>query len=65
MVHRFGPASLREYEIRDIVTKTLPPDATAIGRGSGSWMRRPSGTRLASGETAAPIRCRKRRWSKG
>jgi phosphomannomutase len=34
MTHRFDPTSLREYDIRGIVGKTLgPDDAYAIGRG--------------------------------
>ena len=34
MTHRFDPTSLREYDIRGIVGKTLgPADADAIGRG--------------------------------
>jgi len=48
--HRFDPTSLREYDIRGIVGKTLgPADAYAIGRGFGSHVRRDGGTRVAVG----------------
>ena len=50
MSHRFDPTSLREYDIRGIVGKTLgPADAYAIGRGFGSHVRRDGGTRVAVG----------------
>ncbi len=50
MSHRFDPTSLREYDIRGIVGKTLgPADATAIGRGFGTVVRRAGGTRVAVG----------------
>ncbi|MDB5673800.1 MAG: Phosphomannomutase, partial [Sphingomonas bacterium] len=41
MTHRFDPTSLREYDIRGVVGKTLgPADATAIGRGFATRVRR-------------------------
>lgn len=50
MTHRFDPTSLREYDIRGIVGKTLhPADAYAIGRGFASHVRRTGGTRVAVG----------------
>ncbi len=50
MTHRFDPSSLREYDIRGIVGKTLgTADAHAIGRGFGSVVRRAGGTRVAVG----------------
>lgn len=50
MTHRFDPTSLREYDIRGIVGKTLgPADADAIGRGFGTRVRRAAGTRVAVG----------------
>ena len=50
MAHRFDPTSLREYDIRGIVGKTLgPADATAIGRGFATLLRRAGGTRVAVG----------------
>jgi phosphomannomutase len=50
MTHRFDPTSLREYDIRGIVGKTLgPADAHAIGRGFGTLVRRAGGTRVAVG----------------
>jgi phosphomannomutase len=50
MAHRFDPTSLREYDIRGIVGKTLgPDDAYAIGRGFGTVVRRAGGTRVAVG----------------
>ncbi|PXA86035.1 phosphomannomutase [Nostoc sp. 3335mG] len=59
MTHRFDPTSLREYDIRGIVGKTLgPADATAIGRGFGSRVRRAGGTRVAvgyDGRTHSPL----------
>ncbi len=48
MTHRFDPTSLREYDIRGIVGKTLgPADAYAIGRGFATHVRREGGTRVA------------------
>ncbi|WP_454886010.1 phosphoglucomutase/phosphomannomutase PgmG [Sphingomonas oryzagri] len=59
MTHRFDPTSLREYDIRGIVGKTLgPADATAIGRGFGTRIRRAGGTRVAvgyDGRTHSPL----------
>ena len=50
MAHRFDPTSLREYDIRGIVGKTLgPADANAIGRGFATLLRRAGGTRVAVG----------------
>ena len=50
MTHRFDPTSLREYDIRGVVGKTLgPTDATAIGRGFATRVRRAGGTRVAVG----------------
>ncbi|MBW6400991.1 phosphomannomutase/phosphoglucomutase [Roseomonas sp. HJA6] len=48
--HRFDPTSLREYDIRGIVGKTLKPeDAFAIGRCFGSIVVRGGGKRVAVG----------------
>ena len=50
MTHTFNPTSLREYDIRGIVGKTLGvADADAIGRGFGTCVRRAGGTRVAVG----------------
>lgn len=50
MSHQFHPTSLREYDIRGIVGKTLGPgDAYAIGRGFGSLVREGGGRRVAVG----------------
>ena len=50
MAHRFDPTSLREYDIRGIVGKTLGvEDAYAIGRGFATAVRRAGGTRVAVG----------------
>ncbi|GAA0442111.1 MULTISPECIES: phosphoglucomutase/phosphomannomutase PgmG [Sphingomonas] len=50
MSHVFDPTSLREYDIRGVVGKTLgTADATAIGRGFGTIVRRAGGTRVAVG----------------
>jgi len=50
MSHKFDPTTLREYDIRGIVGKTLnPADATAIGRSFGTLLRRAGGTRAAVG----------------
>ena len=50
MSHVFDPTSLREYDIRGVVGKTLgTADATAIGRGFASLVRRAGGTRVAVG----------------
>jgi phosphomannomutase len=58
MTHRFDPTSLREYDIRGIVGKTLgPDDARAIGRGFATLLRRAGGTRVAvgrDGRTSSP-----------
>ncbi len=59
MSHRFDPTSLREYDIRGIVGKALgPADATAIGRGFATRIRRAGGTRVAvgyDGRTHSPL----------
>jgi phosphomannomutase len=50
MTHQFNRTSLREYDIRGIVGKTLgTADATAIGRGFATRVRRAGGTRVAVG----------------
>lgn len=50
MTHRFDPTSLREYDIRGIVGKTLgTADADAIGRGFGTRVRRAGGRRVVVG----------------
>ena len=50
MTHQFDRTSLREYDIRGIVGKTLGvADATAIGRGFATRVRRAGGTRVAVG----------------
>ena len=58
MTHRFDPTSLREYDIRGVVGKTLgTADATAIGRGFGTCVRRAGGRRVAvgyDGRTSSP-----------
>ncbi len=53
MTHIFDPTSLREYDIRGIVGKTLgPADATAIGRGFATRVRRVGGG--YDGRTSSP-----------
>ncbi len=48
--HRFDPTSLREYDIRGVVGRTLrPEDAFAIGRCFGSIVARAGGTKVAVG----------------
>lgn len=48
--HEFPASSLREYDIRGIVGRTLhAADAFAVGRGFGSLVRRAGGTRVAVG----------------
>jgi phosphomannomutase len=50
MTHQFDPTSLREYDIRGIVGKSLgPADATAIGRGFATRVRQAGGTRVVVG----------------
>jgi len=50
MTHHFDPTSLREYDIRGIVGKTLgSADARAIGRSFGTLLRRAGGHRVAVG----------------
>ncbi|HEX8216369.1 MAG TPA: phosphomannomutase/phosphoglucomutase [Allosphingosinicella sp.] len=50
MSHRFNPTSLREYDIRGIVGRTLSEDdAEAVGRSFGTVLRRAGGTRVAVG----------------
>ena len=48
--HSFDPTSLREYDIRGVVGRTLhPADAFAIGRSFGSVVARAGGSRVAVG----------------
>jgi phosphomannomutase len=48
--HRFDPTSLREYDIRGVVGKTLSgEDAFAIGRVFGSIVKRAGGAKVAVG----------------
>ena len=58
MTHRFDPTSLREYDIRGVVGKTLSTDdAGAIGRTFGTIVRRAGGIRVAvgrDGRTSSP-----------
>ena len=50
MSHNFQPTSLREYDIRGIVGKTLgPDDSYAIGRGFGTLVREAGGSKVAVG----------------
>ena len=48
--HRFDPTTLREYDIRGVVGRTLhPADAFAIGRAFGSIVARDGGRTVAVG----------------
>jgi len=48
--HIFNPTSLREYDIRGVVGKTLSTDdAYAVGRSFGTLIRRDGGTKVAVG----------------
>jgi len=48
--HQFNPTSLREYDIRGVVGKTLgPDDAYAVGRSFGTLIRRAGGAKIAVG----------------
>jgi len=50
MSHLFHPTSLREYDIRGVVGKTLSDaDAWALGRSFGTLVRRADGERVAVG----------------
>ncbi|KQN73881.1 phosphoglucomutase/phosphomannomutase PgmG [Sphingomonas sp. Leaf62] len=50
MAHHFHPSSLREYDIRGVVGRTLgAADAQAIGRGFATLVRRAGGTRVVVG----------------
>ena len=50
MSHEFNPTSLREYDIRGVVGKTLEvSDAWAVGRSFGTLIRRDGGSRVAVG----------------
>ncbi len=50
MAHNFAPTSLREYDIRGIVGKTLgTDDAYAVGRSFGTLVVRGGGRRVAVG----------------
>src|SRR3954465_285548 len=59
LAHHFHPTSLREYDIRGIVGKTLgAEDAYAIGRGFGSLVRKAGGSKVAvgrDGRESSPI----------
>ena len=49
-MHIFDPTTLREYDIRGVIGKTLgPEDARAIGRSFGTIVRRSGGSRVAVG----------------
>jgi phosphomannomutase len=48
--HHFNPTSLREYDIRGVIGKTLgPDDAYAVGRSFGTKLRRAGGRKVAVG----------------
>jgi phosphomannomutase len=48
--HRFDPTTIREYDIRGIVGRTLfPDDAYAVGRGFGTMLRQAGGSKVATG----------------
>ncbi len=48
--HRFDPTTLREYDIRGVLDRTLSAaDAEAVGRSFGSVVRRAGGHRVAVG----------------
>ena len=50
MSHHFNPTSLREYDIRGVIGKTLgPDDAYAVGRSFGTRLRRAGGKKVAVG----------------
>ncbi|MDQ8755902.1 phosphomannomutase/phosphoglucomutase [Sphingosinicella sp. LHD-64] len=50
MTHQFHPTSLREYDIRGVVGKTLGEmDAYALGRSFGTLVRRAGGAKVAVG----------------
>lgn len=50
MTHQFHPTSLREYDIRGVVGKTLgEDDAYALGRSFGTLVRRRGGAKAAVG----------------
>nr|WP_295659678.1 phosphomannomutase/phosphoglucomutase [Polymorphobacter sp.] len=50
MPHVFDPTTLREYDIRGVIGKTLDEaDAHAIGRGFGTRIRRTGGSKVAVG----------------
>ena len=65
--HDFDPTSLREYDIRGVVGRTLhPADAFAIGRCFGSILARAAARRWLSGMTAGyPPRRSSRSWCAG
>ena len=66
--HRFDPTTLREYDIRGTVGRTLSDaDAFAIGRCFGSIVAREGGTHVGGRlrwPAVQPSNWR-RRWSKG
>lgn len=48
--HRFDPTTLREYDIRGVLQRTLAEaDAEAVGRSFGTVVRRAGGSRVAVG----------------
>jgi phosphomannomutase len=48
--HRFDPTTIREYDIRGVVGRTLSADdAYAVGRGFGTLLREAGGSRAATG----------------
>ena len=50
MSHRFDPTSLREYDIRGVIGRTLSEkDALALGRTFGTLVRRQGGRSVAVG----------------
>jgi phosphomannomutase len=49
-MHRFNPTTLREYDIRGVLERTLfEADAHAVGRGFGTIVRRSGGRKVAVG----------------
>ena len=59
MSHNFHPTVLREYDIRGIIGETLgADDASAIGRGFATLLRRDGGRKVAvgyDGRTSSPM----------
>ena len=53
LTHRFDPTTLREYDIRGVIGRTLSEaDARAIGRSFGTIVRRGNGARGGGGRVA-------------